>query len=502
MHIDAVPAAKRFLLGPLKSHWANAAIVLIIAFAAALRLSSYGDFRLSIATDDTQSYVGASNAPLFSPSMLTGGRLLTTNLLYRLSGANQCTVRGASYPATEVEGDRKRQPCFSRVAFVQNVLSLIGWAALAGVVAARQRNWFSKLLAALLIPLFGYSPPIADWDSILSSESLTFSLFSLACATLILIAFEQFEHGGGGRSTVKRPLLYIAGLVALAFWAFVRDPNAYAALVLLAIVLPLAFLPSLRKSNDPQPLNGSSGARTLVRALQSALQRSNRFIMIAAAILASLVILCLETSSLSGRWRLPMRHVYGDNILPFPTRVDFLKRFGMPDPNSSAYPEWFNAHGLGAYSRFLAAHPGFVWTSIAGQSSEFFLENAQPYFKEPETAARDQWMTLGDVLHPKSSAVFVIDFILLVALLINALQTPDVRSRIWAGLAGWLFLSATLILIVSFFGDTIGINRHVQFAVEMYRLFLWLFLIVLLDLFLTRNSSPSQPISLQNKGKI
>jgi hypothetical protein len=34
---------------------------------------------------------------------------------------------------------------------------------------------------------------------------------------------------------------------------------------------------------------------------------------------------------------------------------------------------------------------------------------------------------------------------------------------------------------VSFFADSIGVTRHTMFAVEMFRLMMWVFLIVLLD---------------------
>jgi hypothetical protein len=42
-------------------------------------------------------------------------------------------------------------------------------------------------------------------------------------------------------------------------------------------------------------------------------------------------------------------------------------------------------------------------------------------------------------------------------------------------------LSAALTLAVGFFADSIGVTRHTLFAVEMFRLLFWIFLIILFD---------------------
>ena len=52
---------------------------------------------------------------------------------------------------------------------------------------------------------------------------------------------------------------------------------------------------------------------------------------------------------------------------------------------------------------------------------------------------------------------------------------------IWVWLGTWLFFSASLTLAVGFFADSIGVTRHTMFAVEMFRLMMWVFLIILFD---------------------
>ena len=56
----------------------------IIIIASVIRIFVYGDPNLSIAGNDTVSYVEASQVPLFSSEILTGRRLLTTNIVYKI----------------------------------------------------------------------------------------------------------------------------------------------------------------------------------------------------------------------------------------------------------------------------------------------------------------------------------------------------------------------------------------------------------------------------------
>ncbi len=50
--------------------------------------------------------------------------------------------------------------------------------------------------------------------------------------------------------------------------------------------------------------------------------------------------------------------------------------------------------------------------------------------------------------------------------------------RGWLWLMTWLFLSASLTMGVGFFA-IVGVTRHTMFAVEMFRLMFWLFLLII-----------------------
>ena len=98
-----------------------------------------------------------------------------------------------SYPAIGTETYREIQPCFDRIVFFQNIVSIIAWSILALVVSKRLSGGYEKILAVFLITAFGFTPAIADWDSILGSESLTFSLFAVSIALVVEVCFNIAE---------------------------------------------------------------------------------------------------------------------------------------------------------------------------------------------------------------------------------------------------------------------------------------------------------------------
>jgi hypothetical protein len=110
-----------------------------------------------------------------------------------------------------------------------------------------------------------------------------------------------------------------------------------------------------------------------------------------------------------------------------------------------------------------------------------FSENIQPYFYSEQTPARLALMTINDMLHPKTDLIFVLDFLLMAGLFLALFRKRNKTYAGWIWLVTWLFLSALLTIGVGFFADSIGVTRHTMFAVEMFRLMLWLFLLILLD---------------------
>ncbi len=236
---------------PRVKNWTFWLALAFIGAACFLRLRLYGDLRLSIANNDTETYISAAEARFPSWDLFTGRRLFTTNLLYsifRPADGYEILVNGS--PATT---RRELQPAFASLVVFQNILSALSWAALACIFASRLKSGFLQVIAALSIAVFAYTPQLVDWDSLLASESLTFSLFALQFGLLILIVFRLFSDSASRRST---SLLFAAWLLVVFFWTFLKDAHLY---VLLLDVVALSSLFLFRKMRQrhglhPDPL--------------------------------------------------------------------------------------------------------------------------------------------------------------------------------------------------------------------------------------------------------
>ncbi|RJP54956.1 MAG: hypothetical protein C4557_02205 [Anaerolineaceae bacterium] len=424
------------------------AVLGIVLLAAALRISAYGDPKLSIAGNDTQSYVEASRAPLFSPEIMTGRRLLTTNLVYKIfepKEGYQILVNGS------IETTRRAiQPGFDRIAVFQLIVSIIGWGALAFMIAEFLKNPLMKILGSVLVLLFAFTPQMADWDSILMSESLTFSLFALQLALAIKMVFSLYRDPN---ANIKS--WFIAWLIVFFFWVFLRDSNLSASIATIFVMAGVLFTSKYRK---------------------------NRCLYGGVAFLIAIVILGAVTSAGSIRSQVQITNIYKDDIFPSPGLVSIFTDFGMPPPNSTEYQAWFKDNGSKTLFRFMLAHPGYAVTKIMRDFPEAFTEIKQTYFKAPELRAREYLMRIGDAIHAERTTPFLLSGFLLIGIVYLAALNTISDSRPWAWLAAWLFLTAGITMIPTILGDTWALNRHALFSTMIYRLCIWLFPVIILDM--------------------
>jgi len=187
--------------------------------------------------------------------------------------------------------------------------------------------------------------------------------------------------------------------------------------------------------------------------------------------------------------RYPVEHAYDTFIYPYPKRVEFFNKFGMPDQKSPIYQQWFDNNATKLYAYFLLSHPGFVVTTIWNNLNFFKAGFVQPYFKGINTKDRPTLLSIGELIHPETTAVYLIDSLLIIILCLKAISQSKTSIIGWTWLAAWFFLSSMITLLVSFFGDAEGILRHIMPSVESLRLFMWIFLFVLIDGFLNREAS-------------
>lgn len=434
----------------------NLLVLAIIVTVSILRILAYGNPNLSIATNDTVTYIESSHAPLFSSEIMTGRRLLSTNVLYKFfepKNGYEILVNGS--------GDTTRrllQPGFDRIVIFQLTLSILGWGFLAWTISQHLENSFMKLLATITVLLFAFTPQIADWDSILMSESLVFSLFALQLAILIKISFLIFNDK-------KREVSFysIIWMIVFFWWTFLRDTNLFTSLVTAGMILCLLLFTKYKKNKD------------LLKV----------FVFVAA-----IFFLGVFTSANSTRSLVQIANVYNNDLLGVPTSVETLNRLGMPVPNTEEYKSWFQKNSSKTLIKFMIIHPGYPILKIIRDFPITFTEIKQIYFKAPEQfQARQMLMTIGEALHPENTTPFLLDLFLLAGITILAITNGNETSKPWAWLGVWLFMIASFTLIPTILGDSWALSRHALFSTTIYRLFMWMFSIIIMDIAISQGQT-------------
>ena len=435
----------------------SGSILALILIASFLRVKFYGDPAMSIAGNDTITYVEASQVPLFSAEIFTGRRLLTTNLVYKMfepESGYEILINGS------LETTRRGfQKGFDRIVIFQLILSLVGWGALAWSVSQTLRNSWMQVISAALILAFAYTPHMADWDSILMSESLTFSLFAFQLALLFKITFDLYRDP----NAKVTGWLLIWGFVSF-FWVFLRDTNVFTALMTLGMIAILMVSPRYRKK------------KTLLGTM---------------LFLVFVVVLGLVTARASVRTVVQIRNIYKDEIVPNPGVGTVFQNMGMPVDSFFApeFEPWLQTEGASTLFRFMLTHPGYVGTKLWNDFPDSFYEIKQTYFTARDlNPARDILFEVGNSLHPENPTPFLASLLPLIGLLLLASKNIG-DSRPWTWLGLWLIFTATLTLIPTILGDTWALNRHALYSTMIFRMTMWLFPIILADTALERESN-------------
>ena len=452
------------------NHWATILILGILTMGLWFRATTYGDFRLSAGMSDTPSYINSSQANLFSPQMFHGERLFTTNLLYKLANdSDRCPLLVIGNPSVGVELPREIQPCFDKIAVLQNTLAMFGWSFLALIAARWLSHPLYKIMAVPLVLAFGFTPQLAEWDSVLSSESLSLSMFAVVTGLMLEIS-QRIARDRSQHSSATTKSLAVIWLAIFMLWVFLRDVHIYACLITVAMLLPFVLVKKLRLP---------------------------AWIPITTYILGGIFILGMYTTQKSPRWELPLFHVMDGRVFPDSGMVDyFAERFDMPrDPSSPEYAEWFNTRGFRSYGIFLATHPRYIISALIERSDYLSEDFIQPYFTTADIRSRKALLDMGRIVHPETNAVFLIDFILVASMVVNSLKYPSGKSWAWTWLATWMFFFGSASVLLSFFGDNIGIHRHIFPYVEIFRLLLWISLLANMDLLAQR----PEPVTIQTK---
>ena len=425
------------------------------------RIVCYGPMNDSVAVQDTESYFAAAKGNPFSLEFFEQQRSPSYPLLIKISNPTlEYELTQLSEPYFGTESRLAVQPGTETLVRNQTVISILCWSAAALLITSSFNGWFAKALSAFLVLGCGFVPQIADWDSILSSESISISLFIL----MVGLLFKVIPDGKGDRLVTW---LAAAGMVVVSFfWIFTRDTNAYFIIVEALVLIVTGIIYWIRRKG----------------------QRIST--ILTGFLLVGIFFFHQGTFRVSERWLLPILNNMTENVFPYETRVQFFTDREMPTEGgvlsltgsaeynniyeNEKFIHWARRFGLQTYQRFLLSMPLWSVLQVYNNLDSFFEENRQPFFYG-SNQQRPHWAEKpGNLMHPLSAAVILIDFLLLILVAVKAVKSgdaADIRS-FWTLLI--LFLGGGLLMSLSYLGEVRSIWRHVFGGVLALRLMLWL----------------------------
>ncbi len=450
--------------------------VLIAVVMVGVRLANYEPLGRSVSTYDTQAFVTSSQIPFWRKGFFVSDRPATISLFYKLLAPKEgYQFTNFSSPAEDQQQLLEDQASFSAVAFAQSLLAMSAWLLLAFVVYKAIRNTALAAIATVLIFLFAFTPPAAEWDYVLLSEPLSLTLFVLLLAISIELATRS-------KSEWKGPSRMMVGLitvwsVVLTIWVFARDTNGYLVLTFIGVFIIFLLISWFKRSKKTIP---------------------RRTLLITLVLLALLFGLQSATSQASGRWINPFFNNMLHRVFPYPQHLAFFESKGMPltaevlalrgsPGNEDAFFQidylvnWVKANGARTYIEFLMSDPGGTWAILANGVQTAFDENRQPFFIANPDVTPDGLAYLGDLLHPNSTSVIWVVAVELAVFAYVSLRSKRADKLGLAALLATFFFGELLMLFVSIEGDALGIVRHSLGSVMPLRLSLWLLPALILD---------------------
>jgi len=446
----------------------------LLVMGAIIRLNAYGDNCQAVLTSDTQKFVTLSGEPLLSPDFFTANRPAFILLAYKVAGVNpQMTVTEYSKPEQIVP--RQVYADLNCLSGWQTWLSVFSWSVLALVLAGKLRSRWLRLIITVLVLGFAYLPQLAEWDFVIQSESISFSMWALTFALSIELVWRVVRRGRSQASYWFTWLEFALWIITLILWGFSRDTNIYMILLLGVSALFVLIIPSLRKHISVR-------------------------VLLPAALLC-LVFFGLQNALLyrSDRWINPFFNNIIFNILPHPEREAWFLARGMPpiDPKyhmvnllsqQEAQSEiadlisWTAENGSGLYTRYLLTHPSWALTHFWKWSPIPFRENVQTYIKPDLDTVSPFPQAMGDILHPKTSSIIWIQLVIMLGMVGQMfLENPSHNLRGALIIFGLFFVGEIGMLFVSIHGDALGIIRHALVSVMPLRFNIWILTVFLLD---------------------
>jgi hypothetical protein len=411
----------------------------------------YAQFNGGRAFRDTSTYVQTAEQPLTSSSFWIGERSFTLPLVYKILHINSKNF---------TQANRLRA-----VDAFQTWLSIFSWTALALALAlSLRRPWLSGLAFGLVL-FFSLNLEVSIWDSLLLSESVSFSLFALLLAGWIGMGLLPRKWQAGILSWV-----YLAGvMVVTVLYSFTRDTNLYFVAAGAGVLLLVALL------------------------TRPSFAIPRKIVYTYAAFALALFIFQTTTVQAGNRWEI---HIYDHlalRILPNPQVRQYYVDAGLPvtpdlmaitnmlgyqyhdyldfDPRMAPVRAWIQARGRSTFLNYMLSHPSQTFLDPVRQVSSLVngsnLEYRYPrYVMQPVPAPI---MQLNDQFYPHQPVIlWGIGALILIGLFLDWLN-PETHQPIWWVLAA-IALSVYPLMLIVWNGNPLEIERHAAQIGIQYRL--------------------------------
>ena len=263
---------------------------------------------------DTASYERTAAHAVWSLKFYTSERGFTIPLFYKIFTTSEARI------------------------VAQLVFSTVAWLVLAACAASCVRNGWVRGGAFVAVLAFSLTTEVILWDTLLLSESVTFSLTALLLAAWIAVV----------RDPRTRWVVAVLGLSL--FWSFARDSNEYAVL-----------------------FTGVFVALTLVH-------RGERRIKAALAVGCLAIFLLAYASADAGkRWRQPLVDVIVHRVLPSASLRSYFVAHGLPIDTNWVVSPWIDHSGRTVYTKYLLLHPVYTLTApLHGHQQTLYSTSDNP----------------------------------------------------------------------------------------------------------------------------
>jgi hypothetical protein len=241
--------------------------------------------------------------------------------------------------------------------WAQVLLAAAAWWILASVASRLVTDRRVRVGLRVVLLMIGVAEPVANWNSLMLSESTSLSLTALVVAAWIRYWQE--------------PRWRTAALVALStlFWTFARQPHV----LLTCIIAVLAIAASVRTSNLRPPRVTRTLAAALLAIGIAGLGEIHRNQTISTRAVGAIIQERILLNPTYTRW-------FVAHGMPYTPLVQ--KAHGMPFghvPEDPLFIRWLDAHGISTYVRFVLENPHYALESplpfFPGEEASLTLRN-------------------------------------------------------------------------------------------------------------------------------